>query len=108
MIFWSALRRWGERAITAGTLTIANVKDGAATACTLLRSREPALRLLDIGSDYPASPDRPLRFYIEIERGLLVGLVRLGFIRSSELNDLGAVTSALRRIGQTPNVWLVG
>jgi hypothetical protein len=28
-MFWSALRRWGERAVAAGFLTIADIKGGA-------------------------------------------------------------------------------
>jgi hypothetical protein len=35
MMFWSALRRWGERAVAAGMLTIAEVRYGDPTACTL-------------------------------------------------------------------------
>jgi hypothetical protein len=34
--FWSALRRWAERAVAAGALTIANIRSGDPTACTLL------------------------------------------------------------------------
>ena len=36
--FWSGLRRWGERAISAGILTIGDIRNGdpAAAACTLL------------------------------------------------------------------------
>ena len=40
--FWSALRRWGERAIAAGTLTVIDLKNGAKAACTL--QGEPVLR----------------------------------------------------------------
>jgi len=36
MMFWSALRRWGEQAVASGLLTIADIKIGAAGACTLL------------------------------------------------------------------------
>jgi hypothetical protein len=36
MAFWSALRRWGERAVAAGVLTIADIRNGAPAACTLL------------------------------------------------------------------------
>jgi hypothetical protein len=38
MAFWSALRRWGERAVAAGMLTVADLRNGAAEACTLLSS----------------------------------------------------------------------
>jgi hypothetical protein len=34
-LFWSALRRWGERAVAAGILTIAEIKEGDPAACTL-------------------------------------------------------------------------
>jgi hypothetical protein len=34
--YWTALRRWGERAIAAGILTIADLRNGAAEACTLI------------------------------------------------------------------------
>ena len=35
-MFWSALRRWGERAVAAGILTIADIRRGDPAACTLL------------------------------------------------------------------------
>jgi hypothetical protein len=34
--FWTALRRWGERAVAAGILTIDDIRNGHAEACTLL------------------------------------------------------------------------
>ena len=34
--FWSALRRWGERAVAAGVLTIDDIKNGDPAACTPL------------------------------------------------------------------------
>jgi hypothetical protein len=36
MAFWSALRRWGERAVAAGVLSLDQIRNGAAEACTLL------------------------------------------------------------------------
>ena len=36
MAFWSALRRWGERAVATGVLTIADIRNGDVAACTLL------------------------------------------------------------------------
>jgi hypothetical protein len=35
-LFWSALRRWGERAVAAGILTITDIRNGDPAACTLL------------------------------------------------------------------------
>jgi hypothetical protein len=34
-LFWSALRRWGARAVAAGILTIADIRNGDPAACTL-------------------------------------------------------------------------
>ena len=34
--FWSGLRQWGERAVVAGIVTIGDIRNGAAAACTLL------------------------------------------------------------------------
>jgi len=33
--FWSALRRWSERAVAAGALTIDQIRNADLTACTL-------------------------------------------------------------------------
>src|SRR6516162_7753378 len=51
--FWSALRRWGKRAIAAGTLTVTDLRNGATAACTL--QGEPVLR----GSPPALVPEHP-------------------------------------------------
>jgi hypothetical protein len=35
-MFWTALRRWAERAVSAGIVTIDDIKNGDPAACTLL------------------------------------------------------------------------
>jgi hypothetical protein len=52
--FWSALRRWGERAVASGMLPVADLRNGTTAACTPLLSgtssapvsepRKPALQ----------------------------------------------------------------
>jgi len=45
--FWTALRRWGERAVAAGLLRLDQIREGAPEACMLLPGGEapaPALR----------------------------------------------------------------
>jgi len=37
--FWSALRRWGERALAADILTIGDIRNGSPAACTLPPAR---------------------------------------------------------------------
>jgi hypothetical protein len=34
-LFWSNLRRWGDRAVAAGILTISDIRNGDPAACTL-------------------------------------------------------------------------
>jgi hypothetical protein len=52
-IFWSALRRWGERAVAAGILTIPDIKNADPAACTLLLgATSPA----PVGEAAPQSP----------------------------------------------------
>jgi hypothetical protein len=40
--FWSALRRWGERAINAGILSVTDIRGCDPEACTLLAGRVTA------------------------------------------------------------------
>src|SRR5206468_8299162 len=64
-LFWTLLRRWGEQAIAAGTLTIADVKNGVVVrACTSPLGGEPLLPLFDIAHGYTESPGALLRFLV--------------------------------------------
>jgi hypothetical protein len=51
-MFWSALRRWGEQAVASGILTIADIKNGAAEACTVLPGAIPP-------APVPGEPQKP-------------------------------------------------
>ena len=79
--FWSALSRWAERAVAAGVLTVDHISGNAAWALPGIERN-------------PAAPDAPLRFIVEVNSGLVDGLVRLGFIRPDERDELGAIISA--------------
>jgi hypothetical protein len=102
--FWSALRRWADRAISDGVLTSADIKDGTAAACTLVQRSNPTWALPDIQRNPVAFPDAPLRFIVEVNRGLVDGLVRLGFIQSDERDELGAIIAGMKRLGWAPSV----
>jgi hypothetical protein len=52
-MFWSALRRWGERAGAAGILTIGDIRSGNAAACTLLPRATSAVTPQHLG---PVAP----------------------------------------------------
>jgi hypothetical protein len=73
-------------------LTIAGLKDGAAAACTLLQRGSVAL------------PDGPMRFFVEVDRGLVAGLVELGFIRPDEREELGAIIAGMKHMGWAPYI----
>jgi len=90
--FWTALRRWGDQAIADGVLTIAELKDGAPAACTLLQR----------GSAAP--PDGPMRFIVEVEPTIVAGLVRIGFIRPDEGDELGAIIVGMKRMRWAPRI----
>ena len=103
-LFWSGLRRLGEKAITAGVLTIADVKNGVMAACTPPRGGEPLLPLFDIAQGYTECPATLLRFLVEVERGTVASLVKLRFISRDQGGDLVAIIDALKRLGQAPNI----
>jgi len=102
--FWSALCRWGRDAIAAGVLEIVDVKNGVGAACALPERREPPLPLLDIGRGDTALPEPSLRFVAEVERDIVAGLVRLGFIRPDERDELGAILAGSKRLGWAPRI----
>jgi hypothetical protein len=52
--FWSALRRWGERAIAAGILTIDDIRNGNPEACTLLPGRVSPAPACDAALESPS------------------------------------------------------
>jgi hypothetical protein len=102
--FWSALRRWGERAVAAGILTIADLQSDSAPACTLPERGKPTLPLSDIERSDTALLDAPLRFLVEVEHSTLAGLVRLGFIYPEQRDDVAAIIASLKRIGRVPRI----
>ena len=59
--FWTALRRWGERAVAAGVLSLDQIREGAPEACMLLSdgdSLAPAPRHPSGQSAPVAPPER--------------------------------------------------
>ena len=56
--FWSALRRWGERAVAAGILTVDDIRSGDPAACTLL-VEAISLKLVGRHSERPSVPVAP-------------------------------------------------
>jgi hypothetical protein len=103
-LFWSALRRWGDRAIAAGILTIADLKSGIVAACTLTEGSQLLSPQTENGRGNIPSPDEPMRFVVEVEHHIVAGLVKLGFIRRDESEELRAIIAGLKRLGWAPNI----
>ena len=102
---WSALRRCGERALAAGTLSIGDLRDGHLEACTLGGREKTPPPCPDIGSADRAPAEPLKRFVVEVPQGLLMTLVfRLFEIRFSEQDDLPAIMGALTRLRHKPKI----
>jgi hypothetical protein len=102
--YHKAARQWCERAIAVGRLTVQDLRNGAAGACTLPERSERPLPLTDIGRGDPAALDTRLRFLVEVEHHTVAGLVKLGFIRRDECEELLAIIAGLKRLGWAPNI----
>jgi hypothetical protein len=58
--FWSAARRWAERAVVSGFLSVDDIRNGVGKACTLLPGGDsPALAPLSQKSGAVAPAERP-------------------------------------------------
>jgi hypothetical protein len=101
--FWSAVRRWAERAVAAGVLSLDQIRKGALEACTLPGCSEPPLPLCDIGAG-DSAPGDALRFVVDIERSKIDWLVRFRLIRSDQRDDLLVVMNGLKYVGQPPSI----
>ena len=90
--FWSALRSFGERALASGALTVADLQNGRAEACTLRAADERWSPVLSTG----LSSSAPLaRFVIEIPQALIHKLVIAYFeLADYELDDVLALLTA--------------
>jgi hypothetical protein len=98
MAFWSALRRWGEAALTAGTLIINAIRDADPAACTLPQPAKspPSSAAADAAT---------ARFVVQIPQALIQRLAFRHFaICHYERDDLPVLLAALGRIGQKPTI----
>ena len=104
MLFWSALRRFGERGLADGLMTMTDIRTGVTAACTLRQSTERLSPLPDNRRGGDAPPDAPLRFFVDLERDRIAWLVRLRLIKPNEAHDLVVILTALKRIGLAPSI----
>jgi hypothetical protein len=102
--YHKAARQQCEREIAAGWLTVEAIRNGAAAAYTLSERDEQPSPLRDIGPRDAAFPDAQARFVVEIPVATIQGRVGLRWLRADQQNDLGAIMTALRRLGRDPAI----
>jgi hypothetical protein len=101
LLFWSTLRRWGARAVAAGILTIADIRNGDPTACTLPGAPispppqpVPAEEQDCLSDDFGRLLDEMDEILGEPTIGLLI---RLGWLARDRQKDHAAVVHGLCR-----------
>ena len=77
MAFWSALRRWGERAVASGALTVDHIKNADPAACTLLPGGVSALPVHRGDNSAPVAPPASSEDAAELLDDLLITLLEL-------------------------------
>lgn len=98
--FHTAARRWAERAVVSGTLTIASLRNGPAEACTLLGRAQSSGPLPVIGRADPAFL-AALRGFgrlvlrVPIAPEGVAELVRLGWLDRNQCRQPAILTDVL-------------
>jgi hypothetical protein len=99
-----ATRQWCEREIAAGRLTVESLRNGAAAAYTLRQQDECPSTFPEMRSHDAALPDALERFRVEVSRGTINSLLKLGWLRGDQRHDLAAIMAALKRLGREPDI----
>ena len=98
--FHREARRWCERAIADGRLTVEALRDGA--ACTLPGGAEAPLPQSDMEPPESTLLSPMAQFLVEVPLYTIEVLVGYGRLHQAQENDLAAITAALRLLGQPP------
>jgi hypothetical protein len=100
-LFWSTIRRWGARAVAAGIVTIADIRNADPAACTLPGARvsSPPMPASAEGQDCLSDDFGQL---LEEMDGILGEptiplLIRLGWLARERREDHDAVVRGLSR-----------
>jgi hypothetical protein len=108
--FHTAGRRWAERAVAYGALTVDDLQNADAKACTLHpRSDQRPSPAPEAGSGISALPEASARFVVEIPNSIIEALVFLfRYLRFDQRDDLPAILAALDRLGRKPTITRAG
>jgi hypothetical protein len=90
--------------ISAGVLTVDELRDGFAATRALHRSGDQLPPLLVTGSLDNTLLGPVTQFLVEVPRYTIESIIRFGFIRPDQQDDFAAITGALRYLGQAPSI----
>jgi hypothetical protein len=102
--FHSAGRRYAEHAVLNGQLTVADLRNGPAEACTLLGGQERRLDYPDIGYEETALSEaqrasaRKLQLELSIAPDGILDLCRLGWLDPDTAQDPEAVGDSVAEL----------
>ena len=102
--FHSAGRRYAERAVLGGLLTVAELRNGPPEACTLLGGQERRLDYPDIGYEETALSEaqrasaRKLQLELSIAPDGILDLCRLGWLDPDTAQDPEAVGDSVAEL----------
>ena len=102
--FHSAGRRWAEHAVLSGRLTVVDLRNGAAEACTLVPAQESRSDYPDIGYEETALSDaqpasaQNVQLELSIAPDGILDLRRLGWLKPGVDDDPGAVGDAVAEL----------
>jgi hypothetical protein len=91
-LFWSNLRRWGARAVAAGILTIADIRNGHPAACTLPEGPVSRPLVAEEQDDFGRLLDEMDGI---LEEPTIALLIRLGWLAPGRQKDHAAVVHGL-------------
>ena len=103
--FHSAARRWAERAVARGALTVVELRNGISEACTPQRHKEDPVPMSGTGSSDRSAPEPRKAFAIQVSHSLVKRMMFRDFLLAfGEQDDPVAVLRALGRLGVKPTV----
>jgi|HubBroStandDraft_4_1064222.scaffolds.fasta_scaffold44544_2 hypothetical protein len=103
--FHSAARRWAERAVACGALTVLELRDGGSEAYTPQGCKEGPLPMSGTGSGVRSPPAQQTSFAIQVSQSLVKRMMFRDFLLAfGEQDDPVAVLRALGRLGVKPTV----
>jgi len=104
MVFWSTLRRWAERAVAAGAVTVDDIRSDDPAPCTLLQGNGWQSPMFNIPAGDTALGAASLTFVVDIERSKVDWLVKFRLLLPEQQEDLLAIMNGLKRLGQPPKI----